>query len=288
MKKRKLGKVFLAGFFLIIIGFSGWKLWSAWAEYAKGTETYDAFAGQYTVKVTEKVSGGAKTNGSGAAESGNAETDEAEQQEEMISVDFGALKEQYPDAVAWIYCPGTPVNYPVAQSGDNEYYLNRLADGTHNKNGTLFMDFRNAGDFSDRNTIIYGHNMKNGSMFGAVPDYRQKDFYEEHPVWYLFTGEGDYRIELAGGYVTPADSDTYSFPQTEEETATLWRKAVSASSFRADTEFLEGDRLVTLSTCVYDYENARYVLVGVLREIDREENPKTSEAGGEQYGTSGN
>ena len=85
-----------------------------------------------------------------------------------ITVDFERLQEENKDIIAWLYCPDTEINYPVVQSKDNEYYLRRLLDGTWNIAGTLFMDYRNAADCSDLHTIIYGHNMKNNTMFGSL------------------------------------------------------------------------------------------------------------------------
>lgn len=251
---------------LLAVVFAGWKLYGIYSEYARGTETYEDLAEQYIsgTEAVRKKTAAPEDNGTDR----NAETET----DASISVDFDALKKDCKDVAAWIYCPDTKINYPVVQGEDNEYYLHRLVNGEYNIGGTLFMDFRNSSDFSDWNTIIYGHNMKNGSMFAVLPDYMEQEFYEEHPVWYLLTEECDYRIELVGGYVTPADSDSYSFPQTAEEKAVLAGKAARSSSFRSDVDVRENDRLITLSTCVYDYENARYVLVGVLREADEEQN----------------
>lgn len=99
-----------------------------------------------------------------------------------IKVDFERLQEENKDIIAWLYCPDTEINYPVVQSKDNEYYLRRLLDGTWNIAGTLFMDYRNAADCSDLHTIIYGHNMKNNTMFGSLPKYSKQEYYEEHSV----------------------------------------------------------------------------------------------------------
>ena len=88
-----------------------------------------------------------------------------------ISVDFAALQAENPDIIAWLYSEDTPINYPVVQSKDNQYYLRRLTDGSYNTNGTLFMDYRDAADLSGFNTIIYGHRMKSKAMFGTLPGY---------------------------------------------------------------------------------------------------------------------
>lgn len=188
-----------------------------------------------------------------------------------IEVDFETLVERYSAVRAWIYLEDTPINYAVAQSGDNSYYLDHLLGGQVNKSGTLFMDCKNAADFSDWNTIIYGHNMKNGSMFGFLPRYNTQEFYEEHPAFYLLTPDKAYKAEVFAGYVTKPDSEAYLIAQTVEERDDVIREALEQSTFTADVEIGPQDRIVTLSTCTYVYDDARYVLLGVLRELAPEE-----------------
>ncbi|MDO5546712.1 MAG: class B sortase [Eubacteriales bacterium] len=184
-----------------------------------------------------------------------------------VSVDFQQLKQTSDDIIAWLYSEDTPISLPVVQADDNQYYLRLLLDGSPNNAGTLFADYRNKPDFSDWNTIIYGHNMKNDTMFGTLEEYRKQEYYEEHPVMYLLTPEQDYKVVLFAGFVTPAVSSTYNILETVEERDALINKARSASTFQTEVEVTETDRVLSLSTCVYDYEDARYVLLGVLRPI---------------------
>lgn len=193
--------------------------------------------------------------------SGNEQTGDPEH----IKVDFDALREQYGDIVAWIYCPNTKINYPIVQSYDNDYYLYRLLDGTWNVNGTIFMDYRNEADFSDGNTMIYGHHMKTGAMFGQLNDYKKQSFYEEHPYMYIYTPEQDYRIDLFAACVVESVSDIYSFEPSSE---VLW-SCINSSTFDADIDYPE-NRIVTLSTCTYEYDDARYVVLGELVPIEVE------------------
>ena len=187
-----------------------------------------------------------------------------------IQVDFDKLLASHRDIVAWIWCADTEISYPVVQSGDNEYYLRRLLDGTYNRSGTIFADYRNSPDFSDWNTLIYGHNMKNATMFGTLPQYREPEYYEAHPEWWLLTPGQDYRIELVAGYTTRSDAVVYSLTQTWEERDILLAAAKKLSDFQADVEIGPEDKLVTLSTCTYEQENGRYVLIGVLRPVEKE------------------
>lgn len=185
-----------------------------------------------------------------------------------ISVDFSILQAENPDIIAWLYCADTPINDPVLYSGDNTYYLKRLPNGKRNSAGSLFLDYQNATDFTDWNSIIYGHNMKSDARFGTIDEYRNQEYYDMHPVMYLLTPEQAYKVQLIAGYTTPSDSDAYSIAKaTPKERADYIEQVKEKSTFTADVNILPSDRLLTLSTCARDYANARYVLVGVLREI---------------------
>lgn len=187
-----------------------------------------------------------------------------------LSIDFDILQSENPDIIAWIYSEGTPINYPVVQGKDNQYYLKRLTDLTYNSSGTLFMDFRNSSDFSDRNSVIYGHNMKNKSMFGSLVEYKQQDYYDEHPYLWLLTKERAYRIDLIAGFVTASDSDSYCVFETKAELDAYISRAVGRSTFSSDADTGNTDRIVTLSTCSYENNTARYVVIGKLVPIEYE------------------
>lgn len=265
MDKKRLGIIFRfiqAAVFLVLIGYAAWKLWGIYQEYQGGTKTYDILIERYVSEVETT----AQEEGAEPAEDEKASS-EGEAGPPAISVDFDALKAENPDIVGWIYCADTPVNYPIVQSEDNDYYLYRLPDGQENKNGTIFMDYRNKPDFSDWNTLIYGHNMKNGAMFGIVPNYIEQSYYEEHPVWYLLTEEKTYAIRLIGGFVESTQNAEYMFPSSPAERDVLYEKASRTSSFQSGVIIRPQEKLITMATCVYDYEDARYVLVGVLREV---------------------
>ena len=184
-----------------------------------------------------------------------------------IIVDFEALQAEHPDIIGWIYCADTPINYPIVQAEDNQYYVDRLVDGTANGAGSIFMDFRNNPDFSDVNSVIYGHNMTNKSMFGSPRDYRQQSYYDEHPVLWIVTPETAYRVDLLAGCVTAADSDDYNLLETEEELQTLLSELTDKSTFQSRLEPSVAERIVVLSTCTYEYDNARYIVVGNLLPI---------------------
>ena len=188
----------------------------------------------------------------------------AKQTEIPKSVDFASLYTISDDAVAWIYDPGMTINYVVAQAADNDYYLYRQLDGKENKNGTIFMDYRNQADFSDWNTLIHGHNMKSGAMFASLMDYRNPGYYEEHPVMYIYVPGQRYKLELILGYTTTATDPIYQLPDSAEERQAILDKAYRLSTFESNIRPAETDHLVTLSTCSYTYDDARYVVIGRL------------------------
>lgn len=188
---------------------------------------------------------------------------EPDEEEQTISIDFEQLTAKYPDVVGWLYCEGTPINYPVMQSDDNDYYLRRLPDGTYNTAGSLFADYR-CGEIGETNNyIIYGHNMKNGTMFSSLTKYKSQSYYEEHPVLYLFTPEWEYKIELIAGFVSKPTGEVY---KTEQSAAKI-PEYCTLSTFVSYVQPGEEDAYITLSTCSYEYENARYVVIGRLVKL---------------------
>ncbi len=269
---------------LILLGiflFSGWKVLTIIQEYRQGEEAYTAIADAY-VQLTPQPSHPETEPPSDTSPSGEVETIPAETvhilyETPPISVDFDALLADCPDVVGWIYCADTPINYPIVQAQDNKYYLRRLWNGTYNSSGSLFMDYRCVPDFSGWNSVIYGHNMLNGTMFGTLQKYKKQEYYNAHPTLYLLTPTRNYRIDLIGGYTTPGTAeDTYGLPQTQEGRDELIAKARQNSTFQTDTAVNAGERLITLSTCAYDYRDARYVLVGVLRPLALSESTESN------------
>lgn len=185
-----------------------------------------------------------------------------------ISVDFAVLQAQNPDIVGWIYSEGTVINYPILQGVDNQQYLRRLYDGTKSTLGSIFLDFRNLSDFSDLNSLVYGHNIRSGQMFASLSSYREQEYYEEHPVMWLLTSDKSYRIDLIAGMVVPSDSEVYEIYSYPEELQAGLEYVLSNSTFDAgDVDAAAVERIVTLSTCSYDYNDARYVVIGSLVEV---------------------
>lgn len=261
---RRIVMILLLIVFLGSVGMVGWIM----HQYHEIDQLYDAAVAQYT-------GGAGKTTPPPALVSADPEAAEVSEaparQLEIapITVDFAALQAVNPEVVGWIYCEDTGLNYPVLQSSDNDYYLHRSYDGSYNFSGSIFVEAENRPGFADSNTIIYGHNMKNDSMFACLSDWADQAFYEAHPIIWLLTPERDYKIQLVSGYTTSAYSETYViFSESGEEFGAYLRHAVEQSDFQANAELDEQGRYVLLSTCAYVFDNARYVLHGQLLPAD--------------------
>lgn len=195
-----------------------------------------------------------------------------------ITVDFEELKEINPEIVAWIYCEDSVIDYPVCRTEDDEYYLSHSYDKKPKASGSIFLETKNAEDCSDSNLILYGHHMKNKTMFATLSDWSEQRYYETHPFMWLLTPEKTYRIDLFAGYITDALSDTYTvFQGYAPELAPYLKSAKVKSDFQANiphfdemikNDELEDKKFIVLSTCEYSFQNARYVLHGELVDID--------------------
>lgn len=191
-RKKKGGSNIVSNIILVIaivvFAVSAYKLYGIFSEYNKGDKEYQKI--QDLVINTEKKD---------------------DTKEETFSVDFEKLLEMNSDVVGWIrFDEPSEINYPVVQGRDNEEYLKRTFEANTNKLGTLFVDVNNPGDFSGRNTFIYGHNMKNGSMFAQLLKYKDDSFYKEHPYFYIYTPDGKVRTyEIFSAGVVKDTSDSY-------------------------------------------------------------------------------
>lgn len=184
-----------------------------------------------------------------------------------ITVEFDSLLRQNEDIRGWIYCPDTPINYPVLQGTDNQYYLRHMVNGEYNRAGSILLDYRCAGDFSDAYNLVHGHNLKDDTMFGSLVNYADQDYLQAHPVVYLLTPAGDYVVELFAGFTANSDDKIYSIPATKQHRTDMVENCIARSDFVSRIIPSQDDRLVIFSTCSYAYDDARYVVIGVLREI---------------------
>lgn len=204
-----------------------------------------------------------------AASSDNTLQEQPESEELAVTrksqMDFSYLRTVNEDLVAWITAEGLPIDLPVVQGEDNDYYLTHRFDRELNRLGTLFVDMHNSPDFSDKNTVIYGHNMNDGSMFASLVNYKSQDFYNNFPTIDLFTLQGDYTIEIFAGQLADANNPFIQFDFKDDMdfmTYVTYLKVIS--TFESPVEVSTEDQIITLSTCTEDFNNARYVIYGRL------------------------
>ena len=187
--------------------------------------------------------------------------------------DFEQLQEQNEDIYAWIVVPGTQVDYPVLQSETDNYYLDYNLDHSKGYPGCIYTNKCNQKDFfTDYNTILYGHNMKNGSMFGSIHSFEDETFFDEHPYIYVYTESKrlTYEIYEAAKFTDVYIPSEYVISNKSDRDRFLEdvKKTVQDNELHVREEITIGeeDRLITLSTCVSGERNHRYLVIGVLEE----------------------
>jgi len=250
---------------LCVFGFSAYKVISTMYGYKQAEKTYTEVANQFATVVSSPTPVPVEENTSTEEEE---EKDKIDPEVSPLHIDFAGLRAQSTDYVAWIYSPDTKINYPIAYTDNNFYYLDHIPGEQVNSNGTIFIDCRNASDFSDQNTCIYGHNMNDGSMFASLRDYREASYYNDHPVIYLSTPDFNYRLDLIAGLITEPTSFAYvSNFQSDDQFLHHVETLKSLSTFQSDVEVGPDDKIVTLSTCTYERDDGRYIVVGKLTQI---------------------
>lgn len=193
---------FLLGILSVILLAAGVWIYQIISEYQTAEREYEQLQEYVKVEKNTRDPENTKPN--------VAEDDkEGEKQEETVTVDFASLQAINPDIVAWLRIPGV-LEYPVVRGKDNSYYLNHTVQKTYNIAGSIFLDYRNERDFSDSKNIIYGHNMKDGSMFHVLRNYQDIDFFQKHTDMEVYLLDGrtlNYQITTCEQ--VSADSEIY-------------------------------------------------------------------------------
>ncbi len=245
--------IVLCGIFLGVFIFAAYQLYTTFFGYHQASKAYENMNQQYVSAQSATPTPVQETE---------APVETPPVVTGPISVDFAALQAQNPQVVGWIYSPDTVISYPVLRGTDNEYYLNHILDGTENASGSIFMDYLCNPQFGQENTLIYGHHMQNGSMFKTIADYKYEGYYAKHPVLYYLTPTKNYRLDVFAGFVTGGDSDVYAIAfSSPGEFQSFIDTMRSRSNFDTDVQVTTSDRIVTLSTCSYEFDDARYVVL---------------------------
>ena len=185
-----------------------------------------------------------------------------------IEVDFEALFEKNPEIKAWIYSAGTPINTAVPYRDNDLYYLCHSSTRESNRYGTIFIAAQCSPDFSEPNTVLYGHDMQNGTILGTLELYHEQEYFEEHKVMYLLTPDKNYRVEVVSGYIHTTDNELYNLPNSREFTESFVKMTIASSLFDSGKEYNPDANYLTFSTCSDDFDGARLALVCELVELD--------------------
>lgn len=250
--------VILAGVFI----YSAWQLTSTLLEYHKINKTND------NIRVL--------------FEEGNAGEDDStlhQGSEAQIGTEANgvtafsrleAVRQVNEDTVAWIVMDGIEIELPIVQAHDNDYYLRRNFYKESSMGGTLFLDYNNRLDCPCENLVVYGHRMKNGSMFGRLGKYLERDFFEANPTFTLYLDDGEYECQIFSVYQCTTDR-VYALTTFGSESSFLSyvERARGWSKYHTDIEITGEDRIITLSTCDYelDPDDGRLVVSAKLVKI---------------------
>ena len=241
-----------------VMAFSGYNLYKIYSEYHEGTVIYNDLA--------DEVGAGKGKDTDG-----------------RLQIDWIALKDKNADTIAWLRCKDTPLNYPIVQGDNNDYYLYYTYSGEENGKGTIFVDVNVERPFLDFNTIMYGHRMKDGSMFKTISKYfgsEGADFYEEHPTMELYTPEKDYDVYIFAAVTVDAtemewyrmdfkDDDGVENPELKRE----YLDRVRSGNERPEADKVDvgiNDRIIMMSTCTAQLDHRREVVWGKLVEYKKD------------------
>lgn len=213
------------------MAFSGWKLYGYFHSYKQAEDEYEEISKQ-AVKVKRK----------------------------KRTIDFEKLKKINPEIIGWIYVKGTRINYPIVQGKDNEEYLHKTFKGTKNSSGAIFMDQDGSKDFDGEQNIIYGHHMKNGSMFADLLKFRESSFVKEHNEIILYTPKKEIRLKVFAAYAKKADEKVpISFGNAKNRLEYIYEitNRSEIESGLSQKQLKKIDRIYTLITCSYEGEDHR-------------------------------
>ena len=256
---------------VVCIGIAAYGLFGVYTDYKVGEDIYNEAESEFVQIHTPEED----TTSELSTELDSTTTEKIENTEkkeesykgpwyELASVDVAGLKKQYPDVVGWIRFEDGLISYPVMHSDNNDTYLYTAYNGTESIGGSIFVEAVHSGDFSDTHTIVYGHNMKNLSMFGRLHEYRRsKEYYEKHQYFQIFREDEILRYRIFAYQQAAIDSFVYkeNFKSAKE----LGNRLLKNSMIKPEIEIPEDGKIVTLSTCISS-DNYRFVVSALLVE----------------------
>lgn len=264
-----------------VMAFALYKIISVQANYHKAQNEYEALR-EFTEVVGDasdpdedaassaQSEGGAGSGNQAAGDAAGNDKDASSPEKKTvkapIKVDHASLLDINSDYAAWLYIGALDISYPIMRGPDDEYYLHRTFNQDYLFAGSLFINSVSSKDFSDPNTIIYGHNMKDTSMFGELRLLYDYERYRDDPYFWVLTPENNYRYKIFSMYQCRGDSDTYTLFSGPGVAVSDYIRKMKSQSYLdlGDISINEDSRVVTLSTCVYESGPDRFVVQGIL------------------------
>ncbi len=278
-----------------VFGVSAYKLYGYYRDYKAGSDEYHGLADRYTdmqgdrtaddgtadasvyegellanVEDLEKTASEVEEKVEGAAKEDAVENGTTKVLPLLVNpIDFTKLHEINEDIIGWIRLGALDISYPVAQAADNDYYLHRTFERQDNFAGCIFLNYSNSKYFTDQNSLVYGHNMRNGSMFGTLKNLSDQKLYDQNPYFWIFTPTliYQYKIFSVREVALGGDTDVYFTRYTTQDFQSFLDRAVKESRIDShDTAVTTDDRIVTLSTCTGN-DATRFIVQGKLFQI---------------------
>ncbi len=257
---------------IIIFGASLTKLIFIFREYKAAEDEYDDIAESFTSETDmDSVTGVSVASGEGVVVQ---EVDENGKKTKKtfvfkpLNVDFASLKKTNKDVIGWIQFETFSLSYPIVHdSSSGDYYLTHTFQKKQNKSGSIFIVPPNSKDFSDANTVIFGHNMKDGSMFGLLGRYKEKAFYEYNKYFRIYTPGGTKRYQIFSVYKADVGGSAFSaFKEKSDGYGEVLKELKANSMYNTGVSVSKNDTIVTLCTCTSDNKNKRLVVHAKLVE----------------------
>ena len=250
---------------LCVVAGAGWKLYRYYADYSKDRDLYSDLRKEVIKpeETEEKETEAEETTKAYLETEEYLENGVEKYRKKLkrtsktvpISVDWNELKKINKDIIGWVYFTGLPqISYPVLQADDNEYYVHRTYDlsSDTSKAGCIFMDYRMADDFSSPYSIIYGHNVRDGSMLSDLAKLKDQTLYDEEPYFWILTPEGNYRYQIFSIFQCHRSADVFqrSFDSWGEDFSKWKNELKLRNSMHGDVELSKDGHVIAFSTCV--------------------------------------
>lgn len=237
-------------FALVVAGYSGFYLWKYYHEYLEDRELYEDLRDE--ILQTPELETDTESVSVSDTRKKRHKTSESEI---PFDVDWDELKDINEDIIGWVYFTGLPqISYPVLQAKDNDYYVHRTYDlsSSNSKAGSIFMDYRMAGDFSSPYSVIYGHNVRDGSMLSDLAQLKDQDLYNKEPYFWILTPDGNYRYQIFSIFQCHRSADVFqrSFDCWGEDFSKWQSELKLRNSMQGDVKLKEYGHVVVFSTCV--------------------------------------